>query len=65
MHHGRRPLGVLNSVLVQNLLRFCKKKTGKETHTKNVIKLCSILQKIKFKIAWPNNCVTLSRDFLS
>ena len=29
-------LGVLKSVLVQNLLRFCLKKNGQETHTKNV-----------------------------
>ena len=29
--------GVLKSVLVQNLLRFCLK-NGQETHTKNVIK---------------------------
>ena len=63
--------GVLKYVLVQNLLRFClkKKKTGKETHTINVIKMCSILRpqatKNNIKIAWPNNCVTLPRDFHS
>ena len=34
--------GVLKSVMVQNLLRFCLKKTGKKKHTKNVIKMCSI-----------------------
>ena len=43
VHHGLRPFWVLNSVLVQNLLRFCQKK-DKETHTKNVIKMCSFLR---------------------
>ena len=44
MHHGRRPFGVLNSVLVQNLLRFCSKKGQRNTHKKTVIKMCSILR---------------------
>ena len=30
MHNGRRPFGVLNSVLVQNLLRFCLIKRTKK-----------------------------------
>ena len=29
-HLSEHHFGVLNSVLVQNLLRFCQKKTGKE-----------------------------------
>ena len=61
--------GVLKSVLVQNWVEVLSQKTGKETHTKNVIKMFSILRpqaaKNHIKIAWPNNCVTLPRDFHS
>ena len=44
VHHGHRPSGVLNSVLVQNFLRFCQKKCAKKHTQKNIIKMCSILR---------------------
>ena len=40
IHHGRRPFGVLNSVLVLNLLRG-----QRNTHKKTVIKMCSLMEK--------------------
>ena len=37
VHHGRRSFRVLNSVLVQNLLRFCPNKGQRNTHKKRHI----------------------------
>ena len=69
MHYGRRPFGVLNSVLVQNLSRFCLKKRTKKHRQKRHKNLfyskTPSYKKNNIKIAWPNNCVKLPRDFHS
>ena len=66
VHHGRRPFGVLNLVLVQNLSRFCLKKRTKkhrQKRHKNLFYSKTPSYKKNIKTAWPKNCVKRPRDF--